>query len=346
MTARILYVGELQAGGTCLQRKAALVDLGCEVTAIDTRPDWVLAKERQFLQRVRRKLRGPKDLAGANDQALRAMECSEFDLLWVDKGLAIEPATLAAFKNRFPAAKVVGYSPDDMMNPNNQSRPFFGDLPLYDVYFTTKTYGVRELQEIGCRRAVFVGNAFDPHTHRPVELTQADREQFGGGVGFIGQWEEQRDLSIRFLARAGIEVRVWGDGWRRRRGQPPCMRLSKSSLWADNYAKAICALDINLGFLRKVNRDRQTQRSIEIPACGGFMLAERTEEHLSLFEEGREAEFFASDEELLEKTKYYLLHPAQRKKIAQAGRQRCLQSGYSNHDRLRMMLGEIEGLRP
>ena len=73
------------------------------------------------------------------------------------------------------------------------------------------------------------------------------------------------------------------------------------------------------------------------------MLAERTDEHLELFEEGKEAEFFTSREEMLEKARYYLAHSQERQRIAAAGRERCLRSGYSYHDRLRKILTQIAG---
>jgi hypothetical protein len=143
----------------------------------------------------------------------------------------------------------------------------------------------------------------------------------------------------------GVKVRVWGPGWHRCRLRTKHLCLENRAVWGDQYALAINAFDINLCFLRKVNRDLQTTRSIEIPACGAFMLAERTDEHLALFAEGQEAEFFSSDEELLDKVRYYLAHDDQRRRIAAAGRERCLKSGYSNHHRMRQMLQEIEKLR-
>ena len=82
---------------------------------------------------------------------------------------------------------------------------------------------------------------------------------------------------------------------------------------------------------------------MEIPACGGFMLAERTPDHQELFEEDKEAVFFDinNPNELLEKALYYLEHEKERKAIAKAGRERCLKSGYSQHERLTWMLQQI-----
>ncbi len=76
-------------------------------------------------------------------------------------------------------------------------------------------------------------------------------------------------------------------------------------------------------------------------ACGKFMLAERTSEHLELFEEGKEAEFFGCNEELLDKTRFYLSHEKKREQIARAGRDRCLRSGYRHQDRLQHALDKI-----
>jgi hypothetical protein len=163
----------------------------------------------------------------------------------------------------------------------------------------------------------------------------------GGPVGFIGQWEADRAASLSALAVAGIPIRAWGYTWERMKHVPSGMRLENRPLWGDDYAKGICAFDINLCFLRKCNRDRQTTRSIEIPACGAFMLAERTEEHLHLFEEGIEAEFFSSSDELLTKTKYYLQHDDQRRLVAQRGYERCQRNGYSYHDRLSKVIQSV-----
>ncbi|MEI7939559.1 MAG: glycosyltransferase [Verrucomicrobiota bacterium] len=338
----LLFVGPMVHGSTTLQRLRALEGLGHQVNTVTTRsPEATHHFRPAWWRRIRRKLWGPPDETAANKQIRTLVEKASFDMVLVDKGLTIDPATLRTIHEVQPACRIIGLSLDDMMNPANQSRRFLSGLPLYDWYITNKTYNVAELKALGCPRVVFMDNGFDPATHRPVPGSTDERKRLGGPVGFIGQWEPDRASSLRSLARAGVPVRVWGYTWERMRDVPPGLTLENQPVWSDDYAKAICGFDINLCFLRKVNRDRQTTRSLEIPACGGFMLAERTDEHLRLFEEGKEAEFFSDDAELLQKTRYFLEHPEQRLKIAQAGYERCLRSGYSYPERLRKVLATI-----
>ncbi len=130
---------------------------------------------------------------------------------------------------------------------------------------------------------------------------------------FIGAWEKERCESILYLAKNGIKVKVFGDGKWNEYKNISNLTLCPAVFSVD-YSKALQAFKISLCFLRKMNFDQQTSRTMEIPGCGGFMMAERTDEHRALFEEDKEAVFFSSDEELLEKCKYYLSHDEERKK--------------------------------
>ncbi|MEW6451417.1 MAG: glycosyltransferase [Pseudomonadota bacterium] len=261
------------------------------------------------------------------------------DIVWIDKGLYVRRSTLEAIEAYNPSCRIVGFSPDDMAARHNRSHDFDRHLDCYHAFITTKSYNVAELQREGCPRVVFMPNAFDPETHRPMSDGLTDN--FRSVVSFIGTYEAERAASVGRLAREGISVRVWGSFWGRWPTPVNGVRIEGRDVIGGDYACAISGSDINLCFLRKINRDLQTTRSVEIPACGGFMLAERTDEHRALFEEGVEAEYFSSDDELVEKCRYYLAHPEERKKIAAAGRARCLDSRYDYGSRLASALKEI-----
>jgi spore maturation protein CgeB len=100
-------------------------------------------------------------------------------------------------------------------------------------------------------------------------------------------------------------------------------------------------MEIALHFLRKGNRDLQDSRTFEIPACRVFMLAEYSEVHAALFEENKEAVFFRTKEELLQKVIYYKSESARRAAIAEAGYQRCFSGGYDHYHTLQRVLKTI-----
>jgi spore maturation protein CgeB len=326
---RILYVGDLCPGSTAEMRMRALGTLGFSVTGVNNTSGPISAC-RNPIQYLAIKMRRPMDAAGVN--ARIAEDGPGADIVWIDKGVTIRPETLASLRARAPSVSIIGYSPDDMINRNMSSHFFRRTLPFYDVFFTTKTYNVAELRDLGCRRVIFVPNAYDPATHRPLDgAGNASRVD----VGFIGTYEPDRASLLTRLAGAGIQVVIRGNLWEPMKRQRVPGITFLPAVIEDDYAAAISATRINLAFLRKSNRDLQTTRSVEIPACGGFMLAERTAEHAELFAEGVEAAYFEGPEELIAKTNYYLAHEDERAQIACAARGRCLRDDYSYAGRLR-----------
>ena len=335
---RILYIGPLNYGGTCLNRMMALRYWVESISCVNT--DRTISNN-LFLDlgiRFLTKYINPAWIIFINLKIIIKCLFMKFDYIWIDKGLLISPKVLKGIIRLMPMVKVISYSPDDMMNPGNQSRSYLGCLEFYDLNITTKSYNVHELANLGARNVMMVNNSFSPFIHKPY-VSSKDAGKTSIDVGFIGTYEFQRCQSMLFLAEKGISVSISGRYWKPNIHEN--VKVSGHEVLDLNYAKLISDTAINLCFLRKVNRDLQTTRSVEIPACGGFMLAERTEEHLKLFEEGIEAEFFDSDDELASKVQFYLRNERARLKIANAGFQRCIKSGYSDIDMVEKILEAI-----
>jgi spore maturation protein CgeB len=89
---------------------------------------------------------------------------------------------------------------------------------------------------------------------------------------------------------------------------------------------------INLGFANVYRNGNEWSapmshlrlRDFEVPMTGGFYLTQYTEEIERYFKVGLEIECYKSDDELIDKCRYYLRHPSEREKIRRAGLARSL----------------------
>jgi len=327
---KILYIGDLNEYGRSFQRYKTLIGLGYEVfgishTAVTRSP----RKDLRLIEGIFWRLKIPLDIAGINKKIRQEVFKQKFDIVWIEKGNTILPATLKFIKKCLPEAKLISVSEDDMYAKHNRSNYYVWGLKYYDIVFTTKTYNLQELKNLGAKRTELFLDSYNEDVHKPMQLTDEERARFSCDVGAIGAFEKERAVSLLYLAEHGVKVAVWGGNWDAWINRHKNLDVKNEFLFGTDYAKAISAAKINLNFLRKVNRDEVTSRSVEIPACGGFMLGERTKRHLEFFKEGVEAEFFDSNEEMLKKVKYYLEQEEERKRIASAGRERCLKSEYS-----------------
>ena len=338
---KILSVGALSGlSNTCLHRNWALHKIAEHVDEVktDVHPWSVWCKIRFHLFQLGLPFTIPEN-NGENKTICSLVSQNDYDIVWIDKGQTIFPETLQYIKKVSPHSIIVSYSPDNMALRHNQTQQYLKCVPLYDYIVTNKSYIIDDLKKLGAQNVIFVNNSYEDSFHYPRELSAQEIKELGGDVGFIGAWEKERCESICYLADHGIKVRVFGVGkWADYKNYSPNLRIEERQLLGEDYCKSLQAFKISLCFLRKMNFDQQTTRSVEIPACGGFMLAERTDEHLSMFEEGKEAAFFSTNEELLDKCRYFLEHKEVRTIIANNGFKRCRESGYSNIETIRKVL--------
>ena len=293
------------------------------------------ARRGNILIKIFNKLRLPLDLDNLNKRILKKTKLFLPDIIFIVKGNNVFPTTLKKLKHQYKT-KIISWSQDDMFNKINRSYYYTLGLKYYDLIVTQKSFNIFELKNLGAKKIHFQNAAFCLRNHRPFFKTLTKTID----VLFIGSAEKERFESMNFLAKSGIKINVFGYGWHKKRYLAHHINLDiqKKELIGSEYIKAISSSKITLCFLRKINRDLQTNRTFEIPACGAFMLAERTNEHVELFDEGKEVEFFNSKEELLDKVKYYLKNSAQRERIAKAGYNRVLKDKHTYDHRVLEML--------
>jgi len=339
----ILYVGPEDVETTSGMRLRAMCELGHDVSVIDTQEQPLPRAIGCFYGRVMNRLGYPLDLSQVNQAVLQRVSADSYDVLWVDALRLISSDTLKKIRNQSPSTFLVSLIMDDPFFRYGRGwRRFKKAVPYYDLHYVVRDQNITDLTSLGARNVRRFHKGFDIHTHCPVVLPAGHPSM---EVFFAGHYEPKREKDIVFLLEHDVPVTIIGgrDALANKRYWSLIHSASyiQGGVYGLDYTRAICSAKIALCFYSQWNRDIENSRMYEIPACGTFMLAERNQSNVRMFEEGKEAEFFSSKEELLEKVRYYLANPKERQQIAAAGRQRCLNSGYSYHKRMEGLLSAV-----
>ena len=338
----ILYIGGLNPQSNSFGRFKALGSLGHNLQGINV--DNYIYKG-PFIKFHHHLNIGP-GVYFLNKKVMETLNKSPVDIIWIDNKSFLNSASFKQIKKLFPNTKIVNIVTDDITGRlRNQWRLSLANAKYVDCFFVQRKVNIDELKKAGAQNVALCYRSYDPEFHRPVPLNREDILKYKSTVGFVGTYEKDREDYIAYLIQNNIPVSITGDGWPKGKQWDIIKPYYKGpSVYGEAYIKTINGMDIALHFLRHGNRDEQDSRTFEIPACGVFMLAEKSDVHESLFKEGKEAGFFTVKEQLLEKVKYYLQHEEERKAIAAAGFARCKQSGYSHEERLKVVIGQIAGL--
>jgi spore maturation protein CgeB len=270
-------------------------------------------------------------------------------LVWADKQEYLRAETIQDLRKL--GSRTIHFTPDPYFSLSWKRTPLMDEaMGAFDALVYCKSYERAQYESLG-KPVVYMPLGYCDEVHRPLPSADA---RWKCTVGFLGGWEPRREQLLHAVTAAGIDLKVWGGYWeflrdgkwtprrqiilrqlagkekfRFHRDEPLSRAHQGGEVYADDYARALTGSDIGLGFLRKVCPDQHTTRTFEIPACGSMLLADRTEDHQGFFEEGQEAEFFDSIDEMIDKLKFYTLNEAARKRIATGGYQRCKRAGYA-----------------
>lgn len=181
-------------------------------------------------------------------------------------------------------------------------------IPHIDLALTAAPECVDWYMKEGCP-ALFFPEASDQEIFHPMpELPKIHDVCFVGGRYGI------REQIVDALRNAGIRVSAFGSGWEGGR--------IDIDLVPKLFAQSRIVLGVGtIGHCS--NFYALKMRDFDAPMSGSFYLTHRNPDLSTLFTVGKEIATYYSIEDCVEKTRYYLMHDAEREAIAHAGRQRA-----------------------
>ena len=332
----ILYLGT--DSGTCRLRRHALERLGHRPVVIDpfsALPPFGAARAWSF------RTGGLGFEALARRYVLNRIGDLRFDLVLVDGGELVGPGLVRDLRTVAPALVHFNLDNPFVDRDGGRWRLVRKSMPHYDLFVGPRDSTNAAALKAGVKRAMRIDQAADEVASRPIAFTADDHARYDSEVAFIGVWMPERGPFMARLIERGLPLRIYGPRWERA-AEHDILKPHVVSGWVADaaYAKAVQGAKIAIGMLSKGNEDLHTTRSMEIPAMGVLLCAERTSDHLRLYRDGAEAVFWRDADECAAQCLALLADPARLKAIAEAGHRRVIANKAFNEPLMARVLDE------
>lgn len=334
---RILYLGDAGPHATSEHRCRALERIGCDVEHLPTsafvRTSNRVANKIHYLTGHR--ARQNYCLAYLRDH----VKNQQWDVIWVDAGWWCGPR-VARFL-RQACQRLVLVNLDD---PTGPREPFHWQslrraVSTFHLCVTVRRETESELRQLHAEKVLRIWRGYDEVAHAPALANSVSPGTLQSEVAFIGTRMEDRHEFLIELVKRNVPLSIWGNGWKDGPGWGAIKQAWRGpGIVGPEYVAAIQRADICLGLLSKGNRDQHTQRSAEIPFAGGLFCAQRTSEHLQMYQEGKEAVFWDNVDECAETCHRLLNDDRLRGEIRAAGAKAVRALGIGNETNCQKIL--------
>jgi spore maturation protein CgeB len=223
------------------------------------------------------------------------------DKVLVFKGMEVKPDTLKWIRSK--GIQLLNYNPDNpfvFSGKGSGNNNVINSVKLFDCYFSYDKQTVIEFKKMG----VFSYELPFGFDHNAFHLSELKKETEVLKVCFLGNADKPRVRFINNLAEKGIRIDVYGENWSQ-------FKLHQSiGIYGPKYGiefwRTLHMYALQLNLLRVHNYLSHNMRTFDIPGAAAIMLAPRTQDHLSFFEENGEIFLFSDVNEAYDKIKYVL----------------------------------------
>ncbi len=259
----------------------------------------------------------------------------EYDLIWVKGGDFIGKKLILELKKK--TKKIVFICNDNPFVKRDKKRwkLFLPAAKYYDCIAFQDRSRLSPSKKWGVRKSLLVLPPYDLNVHKKQKISKKEKIKYQNDIIFVGTWSPKKGEFIRKLIELGLNVNIYGGLW----DKDPYYKILKSKIklghvFNPHYSKLIQNSKIALCLFAEGNLDTITARSIEIPAIGTLLCSLRTKSMKNVFIENKEAIFFSSPRECVEKCHYYLNNENEAKKISRAGHIKITKILKPNHENL------------
>lgn len=242
--------------------------------------------------------------------------------------------------------RCLNYSTDDPWNSVHHCGWHQRALSQFSAVFTPRSANRSDFLKAGCKNVGILPFGYSPSSHFIADQSpEADTGTSGSGeVLFAGGADKDRLEYVQALIGAGIKPILYGNSWQRHTWARP---FHHGFLSLEQQRHLISRIPLCLVLVRRANRDGHSMRTFEIPAMGGCLVTERTDDHQTLFgKNGDSTRYFDTPAELVSVCRQMMASPKERMRMAQRSHELVIHGGNSYHDRLTTMLSESSQIRP
>lgn len=309
---KILIYGEGYWFGLATPLKIAFESLGNEVDLFDWTKYLFRSKKANFTNKVLDRLLVNKVANEINNGLMEFVKQNKYDLLLVLQGKHLYSETLL-FTKKY-CTHVLNWNIDDFFNPNVRTCDL-NSFQHYDWILSARKHLFPEYYNKGAKNIECINWFYYPEKQHPVKVEEKEYLKWGSDLAFMGTLSKHRENTLKELD--GFNLKIWGSGWHKAGKEfKNKFILMYQEAWFEEMSKVCNATKIIVDVLTAENNDTTNLKNFQIPACGGFLMSNRTDAILELFDEDKEIVCYSSFEELRSKCNYYLQNERERKKIA------------------------------